>query len=171
MVDEVEHAMLCQLLLERSAVKVNAIDTETASAYKQKVLRQLHDHSTSIYADSITRTGNILLMLNDIEARSLPTGRDIALTILALRTSAIGDLMSAQLLTGSIFELPWFKDGAPCEFSAQDVGLLLVEDDKIIVIKQKFPLCINRVAAGSFVAEFVRAALVALLRSFGCPQS
>ncbi|KAH7707116.1 Retinoic acid receptor beta [Aphelenchoides avenae] len=67
MVDEVEHAMLCQLLLARSAVKVNAIDTETASAYTQKVLRQLHDHSTSIYADSITRTGNILLMLNDVE--------------------------------------------------------------------------------------------------------
>ncbi|KAH7707117.1 hypothetical protein AAVH_25655 [Aphelenchoides avenae] len=67
--------------------------------------------------------------------------------------------MSHHSLTCSLLELPWFKDGAPCEFGAQGVGLLLVEDDKVIVIKQKFPLCINRVAAGSFVAEFVRAAL------------
>ncbi|KAH7710912.1 hypothetical protein AAVH_21779 [Aphelenchoides avenae] len=67
MVDEVEHAMLLHLLLAKSATKVNATDDEAASAYKQKLLRQLHDHSTSIYADSITRTGNILLMLNDIE--------------------------------------------------------------------------------------------------------
>ncbi|KAH7709828.1 hypothetical protein AAVH_22905 [Aphelenchoides avenae] len=65
--DEVEHAALLQLLLAKSAVHVKAIDSQAASSYTEKVLRHLHEHSKDTYEDSVTRSGNILLMLHDVE--------------------------------------------------------------------------------------------------------